>query len=160
MLHQPLFLRQSLAVAVSLFTWQVAMAADEAPLASPAMSTMVITAPAMTDPYTVSTDARTPQLPLPAADGGAFLKSIPGFSVSRKGGTSGDPELRGLGGSRLNILADGANILGGCGGRMDPPTAYIFPQAYDRVEIIKGLRAYATGWPQREWCASSATSRC
>ena len=145
MLLQPVFLRQSLAVAVSLFTWQVAMAVDEVPLASPAMSTMVITAPAMTDPYTVSTDARTPQLPLPAADGGAFLKSIPGFSVSRKGGTSGDPELRGLGGSRLNVLADGANILGGCGGRMDPPTAYIFPQAYDRVEIIKGPQSVRYG---------------
>ncbi|WP_444989354.1 TonB-dependent copper receptor [Halomonas mongoliensis] len=138
MSHASRFLRTGLAAAVSLAAWQVAAA-------EPAMSTMVITAPAMTDPYRVSTDARTPQLPLPAADGGAFLKSIPGFSVSRKGGTSGDPELRGLGGSRLNILADGANILGGCGGRMDPPTAYIFPQAYDRVEVIKGPQSVRYG---------------
>ncbi|MBA2781049.1 TonB-dependent copper receptor [Billgrantia kenyensis] len=145
MLHRPLFLRRSLAVAVSLLTWQVAMAADEAPLASPATSTLVITAPAMNDPYTVSTDARQPRLPLPAQDGGAFLKSIPGFAVSRKGGTSGDPELRGLGGSRLAIQADGTSILGGCGGRMDPPTAYIFPQAYDRVEIIKGPQSVRYG---------------
>ncbi|MCG6656839.1 TonB-dependent copper receptor [Halomonas campisalis] len=145
MLHQPQFLRQSLAVAVSLFSWQVAMAASEAPLAPPAMSTLVITAPAMSDPYTVRTDTRQPRLPLPAQDGGAFLKSIPGFSVSRKGGTSGDPELRGLGGSRLAIQADGASILGGCGGRMDPPTAYIFPQAYDRVEIIKGPQSVRYG---------------
>ena len=138
MSHASRFLRTGLAAAVSLAAWQAAAA-------EPAMSTMVITAPAMTDPYRVSTDARTPQLPLPAADGGAFLKSIPGFSVSRKGGTSGDPELRGLGGSRLNILADGANILGGCGGRMDPPTAYIFPQAYDRVEVIKGPQSVRYG---------------
>ncbi len=82
---------------------------------------------------------------MPAHDGGSYLKSIPGFWVSRKGGTSGDPELRGLGGSRLNILMNGSHILGGCGGRMDPPTAYVFPQAYDRIEIIKGPQSVRYG---------------
>lgn len=128
---------------LSLLTLPVAGAvADDA---SMALSPLVITAPAMSDPYTVTTDARQPRLPLPAQDGGAFLKSIPGFAVSRKGGTSSDPELRGLGGSRLNIQVDGATILGGCGGRMDPPTAYVFPQAYDRVEVVKGPQSVRYG---------------
>jgi iron complex outermembrane receptor protein len=106
---------------------------------------VVITAAPMRDPYTIITDPRQPRLPLPAADGGAYLKSIPGFAVSRKGGTSGDPVLRGLGGSRLNILLDDAQILGGCGMRMDPPTAYVFPEAYDRIEVIKGPQSVRYG---------------
>jgi iron complex outermembrane recepter protein len=115
--------------------------------AVPAMALVpiVVTAVAMRDPYSIVTDPRQPRLPLPAHDGGAYLKSIPGFNVSRKGGTSGDPELRGLGGSRLNILLDDAHILGGCGGRMDPPTAYVFPEAYDRIEVIKGPQSVRYG---------------
>jgi iron complex outermembrane receptor protein len=38
----------------------------------------------------------------------------------------------------VNILADDQNIFGGCGQRMDAPTAYIFPEIYDRVTVIKG----------------------
>ncbi|QOC24178.1 TonB-dependent copper receptor [Wenzhouxiangella sp. AB-CW3] len=99
----------------------------------------------MIDPYSLSTDPRQPRLPLPAHDGGSYLKSIPGFTLSRKGGTSGDPELRGLGGSRLNILVGGTTNLGGCGGRMDPPTAYVFPEAYDSIEVLKGPQSVRHG---------------
>ncbi len=106
---------------------------------------IVVTAVPMQDPYTIVTDPRQPRLPLPAHDGGAYLKSIPGFTVSRKGGTSGDPELRGLGGSRLNILLDDTHVLGGCGGRMDPPTAYVFPESYDQIEVIKGPQSVRYG---------------
>jgi iron complex outermembrane recepter protein len=113
--------------------------------ATTVLEPVVVTAVAMRDPFTIVTDPRQPRLPLPAADGGAFLKSIPGFTVSRKGGTSGDPALRGLGGSRLNILLDDAQILGGCGMRMDPPTAYVFPEAYDRIEVIKGPQSVRYG---------------
>ena len=109
------------------------------------MDTIVVTAPLMIDPYSISTDPRQPRLPLPAHDGGSYLKSIPGFTLSRKGGTSGDPELRGLGGSRLNILIDGTTNLGGCGGRMDPPTAYVFPEAYDSIEVLKGPQSVRYG---------------
>ncbi|MFW5926833.1 MAG: TonB-dependent receptor domain-containing protein, partial [Wenzhouxiangella sp.] len=110
-----------------------------------AMDTVVVTAPMMDDPYRIGTDPRQPRLPLPAHDGGSYLKSIPGFALSRKGGTSGDPLLRGLGGSRLNILIDDAGILGGCGMRMDPPTAYVYPEAYDRIEIVKGPQTVRYG---------------
>lgn len=106
---------------------------------------MVVTAALMSDPLHISTEPRRPRLPLPAHDGGSYLRSIPGFSLSRKGGTSGDPVLRGLGGSRLNILVDGMTALGGCGGRMDPPTAYVFPEAFDRIEIIKGPQSVRYG---------------
>lgn len=106
---------------------------------------MVVTAAVMSDPFRVTTDPRQPRLPLPAHDGGSYLKSIPGFALSRKGGTSGDPALRGLGGSRLKILLDDTTVLGGCGGRMDPPTAYVYPEVYDLIEVIKGPQSVRHG---------------
>ena len=76
-----------------------------------------------------------------------MLKSIPGFSVIRKGGTDGDPVFRGMSGSRLGILLDGQEIHGGCGGRMDPPTAYIYPESYDRVTVLNLGKELAAGTP-------------
>lgn len=106
---------------------------------------VVVTAPRMSEPLTVVTDPRTPRQPVPAHDGADYLKSIPGFSVIRKGGTDGDPVLRGMAGSRLNILVDGQNILGGCNFRMDAPTAYIFPEVYDNLTVIKGPQTVLHG---------------
>lgn len=68
---------------------------------------VVVTAPQSTQPLTVKTDPKKPRQPVPAHDGADYLKTIPGFSVIRKGGTDGDPVLRGMAGSRLNILLDG-----------------------------------------------------
>jgi iron complex outermembrane receptor protein len=106
---------------------------------------VVVTASPMDDPLTVTTDPKAPRQPLPAHDGADYLKTIPGFSVIRKGGTDGDPVFRGMAGSRLNILTDGETVLGGCGGRMDPPTAYIYPEAYDRITLIKGPQTVQWG---------------
>ncbi|QRX82580.1 TonB-dependent copper receptor [Glaciimonas sp. PAMC28666] len=106
---------------------------------------VVVTAPQMSAPLTVVTDPKAPRQPVPAHDGADYLKTIPGFSVVRKGGTDGDPVLRGMAGSRLNIATDGQQILGGCGGRMDPPTAYIFPAEYDKITVIKGPQTVLYG---------------
>ncbi len=106
---------------------------------------VVVTAPSMVKPLVVETDPRAPRQPIPAHDGADYLKSIPGFSIIRKGGTDGDPIFRGMAGSRLNILLDGQQILGGCGGRMDPPTAYVFPAAYERITVLKGPQSVLYG---------------
>lgn len=106
---------------------------------------LVVTATRMSEPLTSVESAKSPRQPVPAHDGADYLKTVPGFSVIRKGGTDGDPVLRGMAGSRLNILLDGEQILGGCGGRMDPPTAYVFPEAYDRITVIKGPQTVAHG---------------
>lgn len=92
-----------------------------AALAQDSLDAVVVTAPPMTAPLEVSFDPRAPQQPLPANDGASLLKTIPGMSVIRKGGTDGDPMFRGMAASRLNILLDGEQILGGCGMRMDRP---------------------------------------
>lgn len=106
---------------------------------------MVITGVGTDRPLTLETDPKAPRQPLPAQDGADYLKTIPGFSVIRKGGTSGDPVLRGMAGSRLSLLLDGDLVLGGCGSRMDPPTAYVFPETYDRIRLIKGPQTVLYG---------------
>jgi iron complex outermembrane receptor protein len=111
----------------------------------PLLDEIVVTAPHMRDPLTVVIDAKAPQQPVPANDGAAFLKNVPGFAVIRKGGTDGDLVLRGLAGSRLNIQMEGAELLGGCPNRMDPPTAYVFPETFDSVTVIKGPQTVAHG---------------
>jgi iron complex outermembrane recepter protein len=102
------------------------------------LNDVVVTAAPMTTPTTIELDPKVPRQPLPAHDGADFLKSVPGFSIMRKAGTDGEPNFRGMGGSRVNILADDQNIFGGCSMRMDAPTAYIFPEIYDKVTVIKG----------------------
>ena len=83
--------------------------------------------------------------PLPAGDGADLLQSVPNMSIIRKGGSSGDPLFRGLGGSRLAINADDQFVYGGCSNRMDPPTSYIHPSTFDEVVITKGPQTVTQG---------------
>jgi iron complex outermembrane receptor protein len=128
------------AVATALAMSGMAQAAETASL-----DEVVVTAPQSTEPLTVKTNPKKPRQPAPAHDGADYLKTIPGFSVIRKGGTDGDPVFRGMAGSRINVLLNGENILGGCGGRMDPPTAYVFPAAYDSITVLKGPQSVVHG---------------
>jgi iron complex outermembrane recepter protein len=109
------------------------------------LSEVVITASRMRDPLRVEADAKAPRQPLPAHDGADYLKTVPGFAVIRKGGTDGDPVFRGMAASRVGVQVDGEQVLGGCGMRMDPPTAYVFPEAYDRIVVIKGPQTVLQG---------------
>ncbi len=109
------------------------------------LDAVVVTAAQTQQPLVVTTDPRAPAQPVPAHDGAEALKSVPGFSVIRKGGTDGDPVLRGMAGSRLGVQLDGQCIFGGCGNRMDPPTAYVFPAAYDRITVVKGPQSVLHG---------------
>jgi iron complex outermembrane receptor protein len=111
----------------------------------PDLGEIVVTASRMHAPVLVVTDPKAPRQPLPAHDGADYLKTIPGFSVIRKGGTDGDPVFRGMAASRVNILLDGEQVLGGCGMRMDPPTAYVFPEAYDQITVVKGPQTVLYG---------------
>ena len=140
--------RLAIAVAAALPALSANALANTKTLLPPAEFTLdeiVVTAPRMAQPLTVVTDPTKPQQPAPANDGASYLKNIPGFSMTRKGGTDGDPLLRGLAGSRLPILLDGMDFHGGCGMRMDPPTAYVFPETFDKVTVIKGPQTVAYG---------------
>ncbi len=140
MTFKPRILAASLA-AIMPCGFSVAAEAEK----SSRLEEVVVTAPMMLEPLVVTTDPKAPRQPVPAHDGADFLKTIPGFTVIRKGGTDGDPVLRGMAGSRLNILLDGEQILGGCGNRMDPPTAYVFPESYDKITVLKGPQTVLYG---------------
>ncbi|MBN7827923.1 TonB-dependent copper receptor, partial [Bowmanella dokdonensis] len=71
------------------------------------LETIIVSGEALSLPNQVITDAKQPRQPLPAHDGADYLKTIPGFSMVRKGGASGDPVFRGMAASRLTILNDG-----------------------------------------------------
>ncbi|WP_166218179.1 TonB-dependent copper receptor [Pseudomonas atagonensis] len=109
------------------------------------VSPTVITAIAPSSPLTIVTNPKDPRQPVPASDGGDYLKTIPGFALVRNGGTNGDPVLRGMFGSRLNILTNGSMMLGACPGRMDAPTSYISPETYDKLTVIKGPQTVLYG---------------
>lgn len=139
-------LNSALAAAMASALWaSPPVARAEAPAQSERLREVIVTAPRMQSPLLVETDPKAPRQPIPANDGADYLKSVPGFSVIRKGGADGDPVFRGMAASRVNLQLDGEQILGGCGMRMDPPTAYVFPETYDRVVVIKGPQTVLYG---------------
>lgn len=107
-------------------------------------SVMIVTAPA-SSPLEVVTSPKTPRQPVPASDGADYLKTIPGFSQIRNGGTNGDPVFRGMFGSRLRILTNNGEMLGACPARMDAPTSYISPENFDVLTLIKGPQSVLWG---------------
>lgn len=128
---------------------EAARAADTAAAAPAGVAEMLppveVVASPLTTPLVVVTDPKKPRQPLPASDGADYLKTIPGFTSIRSGGTNGDPVLRGMFGSRLNILANGMPTLGACPNRMDAPTSYIAPESYDKVTVVKGPQTVLYG---------------
>ncbi|MEW5726416.1 MAG: TonB-dependent copper receptor [Pseudomonadota bacterium] len=140
--------RSRRAIAAAALTAAGLTAAPAVPAAAEevqALEEVIVTAPRMEEPLVVETDPKRPRTPVPAADGAGYLKTIPGFSVVRKGGIDGDPLFRGQGGSRLNVLLDGTPLMGGCGMRMDPPTAYVFPESFDKITVLKGPQSVVHG---------------
>ena len=107
-------------------------------------SVMIVTAPA-SSPLEVTTSLKAPRQPVPASDGSDYLKTIPGFSQIRNGGTNGDPVFRGMFGSRLRILTNNGEMLGACPSRMDAPTSYISPENFDVLTLIKGPQTVLWG---------------
>ncbi|MCO1332747.1 TonB-dependent copper receptor [Microbulbifer sp. OS29] len=149
-INMKLFLKNPLSLAlVACCTFSTNLSAEEIKktesLKDNEMEQMVVTGVKTELPLNLVTDPKKPRQPLPANDGADYLKTIPGFSVVRKGGTSGDPLLRGMGGSRLGMVVDGETLAGGCPSRMDPPTAYIFPESMDEIEVIKGPQSVLYG---------------
>lgn len=109
------------------------------------LAPVVITALPPSSPLVIETDPKVPRQPLPAADGADYLKTIPGFTAVRSGGANADPVLRGMFGSRLNILVDDTTMLGACPSRMDTPVSYIAPENFDELIVVKGPQTVLWG---------------
>jgi iron complex outermembrane receptor protein len=115
------------------------------PTAVVELGEVIVTAPRTVAPLRVETDPKSPRQPVPPSDGAGYLLGIPGFGAVRKGGAGGDPVFRGQTGSRLTVVLDGSPLMGGCGMRMDPPTAYVYPQSYDSITVLKGPQSVVNG---------------
>lgn len=109
------------------------------------LDTLVVTDVTPTLAMTFVTNTKLPRQPVPASDGADYLRTIPGFGLIRSGGTNGDPVLRGMFGSRLNLLTDGGHMQGACPARMDNSLSYVSPETYDRLEVIKGPQTVLWG---------------
>ena len=132
-----LSLRGTIAALCGSLLAPVALAAE--------LSPTVVTAVAPSSPLTVVTNPKDPRQPVPASDGADYLKTIPGFTAIRNGGTNGDPVLRGMFGSRLNVLTNDGAMPGACPARMDNPLSYVSPETYDRLTIVKGPQTVLWG---------------
>ena len=139
MKHQLLLLPIALAVS------QAWADTDPVPEETVILSPVTVTGTQQQKANSVTFNPKAALQPLPAGDGADLLQSVPNMSIIRKGGSSGDPLFRGLGGSRLSINADDQFIYGGCSMRMDPPTAYIHPNSFDKVIVTKGPQTVTQG---------------
>ena len=106
---------------------------------------LVVTAAAPVSALTWETSPKLPRQPVPASDGADYLKTIPGFTAVRNGGSNGDPVLRGMFGSRLNLLTNDGAMPGACPSRMDNAMSYIAPETYDALVVVKGPQTVLWG---------------
>lgn len=141
-------LRQAVLLAMSLSSLAPALANDQvahSAATATALEPTVIVAVQQQSPLTLVTDPKEARQPVPASDATDYLKTIPGFSAIRAGGTNGDPVLRGQFGSRLNLRTNGGLMLGACPFRMDAPSSYISPETFDKLTVIKGPQTVIWG---------------
>ena len=92
-----------LTLALSLFCLPATVLADTAAQAADAkpekdIERVQVTGVVLNGPGQLVMDPKAPRQPLPAHDGADYLKTIPGFSVTRKGGADGDAVFRGMAG--------------------------------------------------------------
>lgn len=133
------------ALACALLLAGPAMAAQDDAAIGNALPEMVVTAVHDHSPAHVVADPKQPRQPVPASDAADYLKTIPGFSAIRSGGSNSDPVFRGQFGSRLPLLTNGTLLLGACPGRMDAPSSYISPETFDTLTVIKGPQSVLWG---------------
>ncbi len=133
------------ALACALLLAGPAMAAQDDAAVDNALSEVVVTAVHDHSPAHVVADPKQPRQPVPASDAADYLKTIPGFSAIRSGGSNSDPVFRGQFGSRLPLLTNGTLLLGACPGRMDAPSSYISPETFDTLTVIKGPQSVLWG---------------
>lgn len=134
-----------MAILLALAWPVVASAATDADGERERLDAIVVTAQAPGDGVAWETDPKLPRQPVPASDGADYLKTIPGFSAIRNGGSNGDPVLRGMFGSRLNLVSNDGSMPGACPARMDNPMSYVSPETFDRLVVVKGPQTVLWG---------------
>jgi iron complex outermembrane receptor protein len=140
----PLAAAVALALCAAPLQAAPATADHEVPTES-VLDRVIVTGVRPVSALTYETDPRLPRQPIPASDGADYLKTVPGFNAIRNGGTNGDPVLRGMFGSRLNLLTNDGAMPGACPSRMDNPLSYVSPDTFDQLTVIKGPQTVLWG---------------
>ncbi len=136
----------ALAIVLHLPVHALAAEATDDPADEPRrLDAVVVVGARPTTALTFETDPRLPRQPVPASDGADYLRTIPGFSALRNGGSNGNPVLRGMFGSRLTLLDNDGVMHGACPSRMDNAMSYVAPETYDRLIVIKGPQTVRWG---------------
>ena len=130
---------------LSALSLAMATPAFAAQTADAELAPTVVTAVQQSSPLTIHADPKDARQPVPASDATDYLKTIPGFAAIRSGGSNGDPVLRGMFGSRINLRTNGGLMLGACPYRMDAPSSYISPETFDQLTVIKGPQTVLWG---------------
>jgi len=86
-----------------------------------------------------------PMMSTPAADGGEFLRSVPGVTAGRMGGHGLELVIRGQSQNQLNIIDTGSHTYGGCPNRMDPPAATAGISRADKIIVERGYQSVTNG---------------
>lgn len=142
-------LRRHIVLAILMSGAASSYAAEDASLNGSAealqLAPLVVTAVQQSSPLIIIANPKDARQPVPASDATDYLKTIPGFSAIRSGGSNGDPVLRGMFGSRINLLANDSQMIGACPSRMDAPSSYISPETFDKLTVIKGPQSVIWG---------------
>lgn len=78
-------------------------------------------------------------------DTAALLQDVPGVSLYGAGGVSSLPAIHGLADDRLRISVDGMDFIATCPNHMNPPLAYLDPNAVSQIKVYAGIAPVSVG---------------
>ncbi|MBL8430171.1 MAG: TonB-dependent receptor [Dechloromonas sp.] len=78
-------------------------------------------------------------------DTAALLQDVPGVSLYGAGGVSSLPSIHGLADDRLRITVDGMDFIATCPNHMNPPLAYLDPNAVSKIKVYAGITPVSVG---------------
>jgi iron complex outermembrane receptor protein len=73
------------------------------------------------------------------------LKKMPGAYVNKNGALSGIAQYRGLFGARVNVKADGVQVVESCSNSMDAAMSHVPASMVDAVVLQRGISAVSEG---------------
>ena len=74
-----------------------------------------------------------------------MLQDVPGVSLYGAGGVSSLPSIHGLADDRLRITIDGMDFIATCPNHMNPPLAYLDPNAVSKIKVYAGITPVSVG---------------
>lgn len=92
-----------------------------------------------------SSHGKTEHLPFVIDNASDALSRLPGVDQVKRGGTGGEPVIRGLGWERVVIQLNGHPLIGAGPGRMDTPASQIDPFTVETLSVSRDLASVSKG---------------